>query len=342
MTAHTAFEEHLELYAIGALDRQDRQALEVHLLAGCPSCHAALKETQAVAGLLPFQLPLIAPPPELRETLVASLPQASPAPTVPKVTVQIERPPEVRLSRIDPRAPWWARLLHPTVLGLVVVALAVYAWSLRSRLPAEVAQRNRVEAALNAQTTQLAALQRQFEEQRRLLDELQSQVAAGGTELNRLREALAEREAELEQARAALAQLQQDARKGSRDELAAFLRSPGVQVIQLVGIERAQSAGALLFFDPDSKKGFFYAFNLPPLPAGKTYQLWAFTVDPKQPKSIGYPVSAGTFRPDAGGKGRLAFKGLPEPASILRFMLSIEPTGGRAQPGSDLLPFQRP
>ncbi len=333
MTAHAPFDEQLELYAIGALDRQERQALDVHLLAGCPSCHAALKEAQAVAALLPFQLPLLAPPSELREKLLASLPQASPASIVPKVAVQIERQPEVRLSRIDPRAPWWARLLHPAVLGLVVVALATYAWSLRSRLPAEVAQRNRVEAALNAQTAQLATLQRQFEDQRRLLDELQGQVAAGGAALNRLREALAEREAELEQARAALAQLQQEARRGSRDEVTAFLRSPGVQAIQLVGIERAQSAGALLFFDPDGKKGFFYAFNLPPLPAGKTYQLWAFT---------DRPVNAGTFRPDAGGKGRLVFKGLPEPASIVRFMLSIEPAGGSPRPSSDPLTFQRP
>ena len=32
--------------------------------------------------------------------------------------------------------------------------------------------------------------------------------------------------------------------------------------------EEAKSAGALLLYDPDGKKGFFYAFNMPVLPGG--------------------------------------------------------------------------
>jgi anti-sigma-K factor RskA len=334
--SHAGFEESLDLYAIGALDREERRALDVHLLTGCQGCHAALKEAQAVVSLLPYRLPLAAPPADLKDRLLASLPQAAPATTLPKVSVQIERQPEVRLSRIVARPPWWGWLLHPLVMVLVVLAAGAYAWSLRSRLPVEIEQRSRLEATLKEQTAHLGALHRQVEEQRRLLTEVQGQVAASAGELDRLRQTLAAREAELDQARAALARAQPSGapRKGApREEAPAFLQSPAVKAVSLIGVERAQSVGALLLFDPDSRRAFFYAFGLPPLPNGKTYQLWAFTDK---------PGSAGTFRPDAGGKGRLLIKHLPDPATVIRFALSVEPAGGSPQPSSEILPLQRP
>ena len=49
---HEELEEAVPLYATGALDRAERQALEAHLLSGCQSCHSALKEYQSVASLL--------------------------------------------------------------------------------------------------------------------------------------------------------------------------------------------------------------------------------------------------------------------------------------------------
>ena len=59
---HDELEETVPLYAAGALDRAERQALEAHLLSGCQSCHSALKEYQSVASLLPFGLsPVQAP-----------------------------------------------------------------------------------------------------------------------------------------------------------------------------------------------------------------------------------------------------------------------------------------
>src|SRR5207253_846074 len=53
---HDALEESVPLYAAGALDRIERQALEAHLLSGCASCHSALKDYQSVAALLPLAL----------------------------------------------------------------------------------------------------------------------------------------------------------------------------------------------------------------------------------------------------------------------------------------------
>lgn len=46
---HEELEEAVPLYAIGALERSERQAIEAHLLSGCAACHAALKDYQTVA-----------------------------------------------------------------------------------------------------------------------------------------------------------------------------------------------------------------------------------------------------------------------------------------------------
>lgn len=59
---HEELEEALPLYAIGALERTERQAIEAHLLSGCATCHAALKDHQTVAALLPFSLTTATPP----------------------------------------------------------------------------------------------------------------------------------------------------------------------------------------------------------------------------------------------------------------------------------------
>lgn len=68
---HDELEETVPLYAAGALDRAERQALEAHLLSGCQSCHSALKEYQSVASLLPFGLSPVQAPRALKSKIMA-------------------------------------------------------------------------------------------------------------------------------------------------------------------------------------------------------------------------------------------------------------------------------
>ncbi|TLY22049.1 MAG: hypothetical protein E6K66_08460, partial [Nitrospirae bacterium] len=68
---HEELEESVPLYAAGALDRIERQALEAHLLSGCASCHSALKDYQSVAALLPLSLSPMRPPRSLKATIMA-------------------------------------------------------------------------------------------------------------------------------------------------------------------------------------------------------------------------------------------------------------------------------
>lgn len=69
---HEDLEETVPLYAIGALEKIERQALEAHLLSGCISCRTALKEFQSVAISLPFALNIVPPPRALKAKIMGA------------------------------------------------------------------------------------------------------------------------------------------------------------------------------------------------------------------------------------------------------------------------------
>lgn len=83
MSEQDQFRELIEGYAIGALDADERLALEAHLAEGCPECAQALEE----ARLLVSQLAYLAPPAEPSEMLKARLLRAVRAESAPaKIT----------------------------------------------------------------------------------------------------------------------------------------------------------------------------------------------------------------------------------------------------------------
>ncbi len=334
--SHEQFEEAVALYAVGALERQERQTLEAHLLTGCAACHASLKEYRAVAGTLPYGLSPVKVPRSLKfKVLAARLPGVAPSETSP-TTTETGPNPAVRIGALLPSLlPMPARALSPAfavVLALLLAGTASYAIYLHWQSLAQVEQRERLQASLKQETARLAALQEQLTQQeqaistlreefdRRIgnLGEVQSTITEQDTELALLRTELAQRREEASSLRRALAQ---------RDDMLTILRSPAVKVISLAGLEQAKSAGAFLLFDQESKKAFFYAFNMPPLPPGKTYQLWAI---------LDKPVSAGTFLTDPGQKGRFVVRSVPDITLVTKFAVSLEPTGGRPQPTGEI------
>jgi len=315
--SHEQFEDAVPLYAIGALDRQERQALEAHLLTGCTACRAALKEYQGVATLLPYGLPPAAVPPTLGTQVITAVAQEPSRSNEGQTRVQVGPASGRWIERIFPLLPSWPSAFSPTfalVLVLLLAGTGWYTFSLNARVSLETAQRQQLETALQ--------------------EELQQRAG----DLTGLQASLSQREAELALVRAQLTQREQDTvilRKAlaQRDELVPFLRSPHVKVIALYGLEMAKSAGAFLLFDPESKKALLYGFNMPPLPHGKTYQLWAIL---DKPISAGIlttdHISAGIFGTDTGHKSRLVIRRIPELAHITKFAVSLEPEGGRPQP----------
>src|SRR5947209_1955371 len=75
----------IPLYAMGALEPAEAEAVRRHLAGGCPACQGALAEAKALGGQLAMSLEPVAPPPRVRENLLRRVreqisPPAQPAP----------------------------------------------------------------------------------------------------------------------------------------------------------------------------------------------------------------------------------------------------------------------
>jgi len=324
---HEELEEAVPLYATGALDRTERQALEAHLLSGCPSCHNALKEYQSVASLLPFGLTPTQPPRALKAKIMAA---RHPAP-LPLEDGQKEstkpglEPGEWMNHLFPPIAPARSFSL-PWAIGfatLAVVGIAAYVgWNYTTRLSEDAAKLQELEARLQEQSRQVASLQREGIERKEQLANLQEEVDRKSVAVAELKEQLIERDTELESLR------QQVSAKGPKgktpqDELAALMRKSDVRVVSMAGSELAKTSSAFLLYDASSKKVWLYAVNLPECPNGTVYQLWAIDQKPK---------SVGTFHMDSGETAHLLVSRLDDFQRAKKFAVSLEPPGGRPQP----------
>ncbi len=330
---HEELEESLPLYAVGALEKMERQALEAHLLSGCATCHTALKDYQAVAALLPFGLSPQAPPRAIRARIMASR-NATPAPVADSSKQQVKptlAPGEWINNLFLPLTPLRSMQFRfaAGLAALVVVAAAAFiGWGLWTRAAHDADTIARLQAALDKEMGQGAGLRRTIEKNEKELAHLREELQQRTSDIDELRDTVVHREAELEDMRAQLAERDKEivlARKGRplQDDLARLLKSSEAKVVSLAGTDVAKGAGAFLLYDPASQKVWLYAVRLPECPNGTTYQLWA--IDQK-------PMSVGTFHIDAGQTAYLLSKRLPDFARMKKFAVSLEPGGGRPQP----------
>jgi anti-sigma-K factor RskA len=323
---HEELEEAVPLYAAGALDRAERQALEAHLLSGCQPCHNALKEYQSVASVLSFGLSPIQAPRALKAKIMAARNPDSLA-----IDNSVKEPGRPSLEPGE----WMNHLFPPIVparsfslpwaIGfatLLIVGLGGYlVWTYTLRLSDDASKIQRLEGALLEQTTKVANLQRDVSTRDRVLAELQVDAQRKANDAIELKSQLMEQEVELDTARAQLSAAVRG--KVPQDELAALLRQPDAKVVTLSGSDMAKQASALLLYNPTTQKIWLYSAHLPECPRGTAYQLWA--IDQR-------PVSVGTFHMDAGETSHLLVKRLPEFAKAKKFAVSLEPAGGRPQP----------
>jgi anti-sigma-K factor RskA len=117
--------------------------------------------------------------------------------------------------------------------------------------------------------------------------------------------------------------LQEEVRNAS--STLRLLRNPAVQVVSLGGGEPQKEAAGRIFWDRKNAEWTFYAANMKPAGAGKTYELWFITADQKK-------VRAGIFDVDAQGEATLT---VPVPATLGEIALAAvtdEPAGGVDQP----------
>ena len=109
----------------------------------------------------------------------------------------------------------------------------------------------------------------------------------------------------------------------------AVLTSPDLLQVDLAGQRPAPQARGRAFVS--RSRGVLFAANaLPPLPAGRIYQLWYLRAAPAP------PVSAGLLQPDAGGQIVTAFQAPADTVTPTGLAVSIEPAGGVPAPTGDL------
>ncbi|WAL59292.1 anti-sigma factor [Thermocoleostomius sinensis] len=73
----------------------------------------------------------------------------------------------------------------------------------------------------------------------------------------------------------------------SNDAIIASLQQPNAQVFALQGTENARDARGRLVVDPDNQSAIVLVQNLPPLPTGEAYRLWALADGDTQPVYCG-------------------------------------------------------
>jgi anti-sigma-K factor RskA len=101
------------------------------------------------------------------------------------------------------------------------------------------------------------------------------------------------------------------------------LVAPDLARIDLAGQATAPSARARALWS--RQRGMvFAASNLPPLPPGRTYQVWVVTAHDK--------VSAGVIAPDENGRVNSVFATPPDIETPAAVAVTLEPAGGVPQP----------
>ncbi|MBW8876426.1 MAG: anti-sigma factor [Acidobacteria bacterium] len=117
--------------------------------------------------------------------------------------------------------------------------------------------------------------------------------------------------------------LARDAAERSAQAL-QVVAAPGVKSVVLAGLGPAPQAKGQTYVNPRQGGALFYAFDLPALPQGKTYELWYI--------AAGKPVPAGTFAVDPHGAASVRVERVPDVSSIQAWAVTVEPAGGVPQP----------
>jgi anti-sigma-K factor RskA len=107
----------------------------------------------------------------------------------------------------------------------------------------------------------------------------------------------------------------------------AVVLAPDAARVELAGQTAAPSASARAYWSR-ARGLVIHASNLPPLPPGRTYQLWVLTAQPA-------PISAGLLRPDTSGGASAVFNTPPDIPTPTAMAVTLEPEGGVPSPTGD-------
>lgn len=108
-----------------------------------------------------------------------------------------------------------------------------------------------------------------------------------------------------------------------------LLLAPDAVHISLTPPKSGKQPNATAIVSPSQNRMTLMATNLPPVPAGKAYELW---IIPSQ----GAPVNAGVFKPDEHGNAMMLDHPLPT-VQMKTFALTVEDEAGSDKPTSPII-----
>lgn len=141
-------------------------------------------------------------------------------------------------------------------------------------------------------------------------------------ELSRMRETLAAWQARV--AEAEQSTLSARAELVTHRQALEVMTADDLLQVSLKGVAPAARAEAKVFLSRARNTLIFSARDLPPLPADRTYQLWAI--------ADGKPISAGVFAADASGRGQLIAQLAGLTSTPAALAVTVEPRGGVPSP----------
>lgn len=128
MNGHPTREEDFDLYALGALEGAEKQAIETHVRS-CADCARKLAEAQGGIALLALAAPETAPSPRVKDRLMQRVHDS------PRTSAAVSaRPMPQREFAGDGGvlSRWWAAVLVPA-FAIAVIA-AIFLWTQNARL----------------------------------------------------------------------------------------------------------------------------------------------------------------------------------------------------------------
>lgn len=145
MNGHPTREEDFDLYALGALEAEERKTLEVHL-AICPECARKMEVARGRIALLALAAPPQAPPAAIKDRLMQQIAQS---PSAPRARISAQ-------DYVPGRAPFWSGWVAAWAAAVVVLIIAaLFLWVENNRMSRELVHlqaetsRLTVEAARN-------------------------------------------------------------------------------------------------------------------------------------------------------------------------------------------------
>ncbi len=112
--------------------------------------------------------------------------------------------------------------------------------------------------------------------------------------------------------------------------IAAPIIEPEAQRVTLVAVKTSPQPQGKAFYLRSRNSLVFLASNMPTLPPQKAYELWLIP-------TIGNPIPAGVFKPDAHGSASVVNPPLPPGTEAKAFAITVENQAGSAKPTTPII-----